>query len=367
MTLRLVYRAYGGENLKNRPSFFSKRVALASFVRAAEEADAEITFLNDGPMPPELTELMAGRGEQVPIPGGPIGLRGSYVKGLLLPSERGWAEDDIVYFCEDDYLHTQDSLTSLIRAAAELKHATYFTLHGNLPRTRADFPPGWVPRPSEHVGKTSWMNIPSTTSTFGARVGTIAEDMPIFRQCMRPFRRSFLDHETCLLYQGYQPYDLNGLLAGPIERRGHGIGAAAKNAFLIPFRLQNEASCSNEATPATPALLLGPQPRVPPRVRTLGARSRLGTGSRADREVGCRRGPSGRAGSLAARVTSVGRFGTALATASRNRGASAHSERSFLHVTVESRFRVLASRCTGVGHQKVGADQDAVAHAARVG
>jgi hypothetical protein len=36
MTLRLVYRSYGGENTKRRPHYYSKVLTLTSFVQAAQ-------------------------------------------------------------------------------------------------------------------------------------------------------------------------------------------------------------------------------------------------------------------------------------------------------------------------------------------
>jgi hypothetical protein len=237
MTLRMVYRSYGGENMKSRPPFYSKLLALASFVHAAEAADAEVTFLNDGPLPADRAALMAGRGEIISIAGGPIGLRGSYIKSLGMPADKGWPPDDLVYFCEDDYLHTADAFTRLAAAAELIPSASYFALHGDLPRSSDEFPPKWKRRPDATVEDSTWTNIPSTTSTFGGRVGAIADDMPIFKQCMRPFRRSFLDHETCLLYQGFGPYNLRGLFTGSKERRGEGVAAVAKHAVLLPFRV----------------------------------------------------------------------------------------------------------------------------------
>ena len=63
-TVHLVLRSYGGENLKRRPSYYSKLLALTSFVRAASRLpDAEVIFLNDGPVPPLHLELMERFGE----------------------------------------------------------------------------------------------------------------------------------------------------------------------------------------------------------------------------------------------------------------------------------------------------------------
>ena len=238
MTTRLVYRSYGGENRKSRPWYYSKLLSLASFVRAAEAADLDITFVNDGPIPADRMALMARRGEVVPVAHGPAGMRTSYLTGLQQATERKWDDDDVAYFCEDDYLHTVDAFATLTAAAQELPQVAYFTLHGTRERDPAvDYPHGWQPRPDLRAAGVAWTHIPSTTSTFGGRVGAVKEDMGIFRQCMRPFRRTFLDHETCLLYQGYRPYNLAELFVGLPERRGTDLGSIAKTAVLVPFRV----------------------------------------------------------------------------------------------------------------------------------
>ena len=238
MTIRLVYRSYGGENRKSRPVYYSKLLALASFVRAAEAADLSITFINDGPIPADRKALMARRGELVPIANGPAGMRTSYLTGLHQATERNWADDDVAYFCEDDYLHTIDAFATLTAAAEQLPQVAYFTLHGARKREPAvDFPHGWRPQPDLTAANIGWSHIPSTTSTFGGRVGAVKQDMGIFRQCMRPFRRTFLDHETCLLYQGYPPYNLPEIFTGLPEHRSSGFASIAKTAVLVPFRV----------------------------------------------------------------------------------------------------------------------------------
>lgn len=238
MGTRLVYRSYGGENRKSRPGYYSKLLALASFVRAADAADLDIVFVNDGPIPPDRMALMARRGQVVHVANGPAGMRTSYLTGLLQATERRWGDDDVAYFCEDDYLHTVDAFATLAAAAEQLPEVAYFTLHGTSERDPAvDFPHGWQPRQDLSAAGISWTNIPSTTSTFGGRVGAVKQDMGIFRQCMRPFRRTFLDHETCLLYQGYPPYNLVEIFTGMPDRWATDVASMAKTAVMVPFRV----------------------------------------------------------------------------------------------------------------------------------
>ncbi|MET0734080.1 MAG: hypothetical protein ABWY55_00325 [Microbacterium sp.] len=245
MTLRLVYRLYGGENLKGRPGFYSKRTSLASFARAAVAADTELDVLADGPLPDDLRTLASRFGRVHDLPGGPVGMRRSFLAALGAPDRFGWDDDDIVYFCEDDYLHHPDALVRLRDAAAAIPGADYFALYASTPAHPA-VPPGveyalpedWAPHPDARVDGVTWINVPSTTSTFGARVGALRADMGIIRQGMIPYKTRLLDHEMCLVYQGRFPYTAAEVFIGPEETRSRsGLALAAESLVLTPFRL----------------------------------------------------------------------------------------------------------------------------------
>jgi hypothetical protein len=87
------------------------------------------------------------------------------------------------------------------------------------------------------VGERNWVRFYSTTATFGARVGILREDMGIFRWCTIPHRNMFRDHDTALVYQGFEPHSyrrlahnlLGGAPGTPKER--------LREAFLAPFLL----------------------------------------------------------------------------------------------------------------------------------
>ncbi|WP_040155474.1 hypothetical protein [Mobilicoccus massiliensis] len=244
MTVHLIYRSYGGENLKSRPAWFSKLLCAASFARAAENADLRVTWLNDGPVPEDRMRLFEQFGEVMTIAGGPVGMRRSYVTGLRLAIESDWPDDDIVYFCEDDYLHTPDAVEALV-AAEKQPAISYVALYGATPglaneREYPDgyqYPQGWPERPRIEADGFTWTPVISTASTFGARLGALRADYPIFRQAMVPFRNRYLDHETCVLYQGQHPYHGKEFFFGP---RGDFVPSArgvARAVFLVPFRV----------------------------------------------------------------------------------------------------------------------------------
>ncbi len=210
MALHVVYRSYGTENAKGRPHWYSKALALHSLVRAAEAAGCGIVFLNNGPVPGHLVAVMREAGEIVDLPG--VSMRRSFHTALRLPQDRGWADDDVVYFCEDDYLHLPHALTHLRQAVEDLG-ADYYALYGRHrmvdgeqagrwswhptpdPAEPSPEPAGWEPLGPVRVGEHHWVRLTGTTATFGARAGALRADLPIFLQAGLPHRRMFRDRD----------------------------------------------------------------------------------------------------------------------------------------------------------------------------
>ena len=241
--LRLVYRSYGGENWKNRPSYYSKRMALLSFIRAAEAVAAtgfgiDVIFVNDGPVPDPIQELQRGIGRIVELP--QVGLRGSYVFGLRTPEILGWADDDLVWFSEDDYLYQAHALTNLVAAAAAMPAADYFALYGfvygQLPDSQMPpRPRGWQPAVAGTVEGVRWERILSTTSSFGGRAGALKADYGIFRFCMVPHKNMFRDHDTCVVVQGFEPHRYSTLARSVVSPAGRSAKEWVRDTSLLPF------------------------------------------------------------------------------------------------------------------------------------
>lgn len=244
MTIRVVYRSYGGANTKERPPWFSKELALRSMLRAVEEAGAEIVFLNDGPMGADLVELMHSYGEVVTLPG--VGLQASYLEALRLPIRRGWAPEDIAYFAEDDYLHTPDALLRLAEAADVLP-ADYYTLYGldpalgirqdpNVGRNERVVPRGWAPPAPVECNGVRWIGVPAATSTFGVRVRVLSEDWRISWQACLGNRKTLRDRDVSLTLQGYQSHPWPRLVRDLMMLSPGTPSGRARNAFLVPFK-----------------------------------------------------------------------------------------------------------------------------------
>ena len=244
-TQHLVYRSYGGENRKRRPHYYSKLLTLTSFVRAATRLpQADITFLNNGPVAADRLAIMQRFGRVVQLADEPLGLRSSYRAALLLSTTEPWSDDDVVSYVEDDYLFTEDAFLALAEAASELPQASYFTMYGDCPdysdpevTITYSLPRHWAPRPDLRTGGRVWFNRASITSTFSARVGVLRSDLPVFIACMRPFRKRYLDHETCLIYQGVVPYHGRQLLVGLAGDFVPSLRGVVRTVVLVPFRI----------------------------------------------------------------------------------------------------------------------------------
>ena len=189
--LRVIYRFYAGDNYKLRPSYYSKRLTLVSFLRAFKAlGDAgRVVFVNDGSPDEDVLHVMQQTGEVVFTDHGSS--RNSYLAALKMPRERGWQED-IVWFAEDDYLYAPDALTQLIRAANAVSEADYFALHGSIAVAKRECltaqPPVWV-EPLHRSGNgvrldgRFWRRVDGVTSTFGMRREALRQDERLLWLC----------------------------------------------------------------------------------------------------------------------------------------------------------------------------------------
>jgi hypothetical protein len=213
--LRIVMRSYGGENMKDRPSYYSKLVCLASLVRAARAVSPapEIVFVNDGPIPGDREAVMRAAGEVVQLEAGSN--RSSYREAVALAVGRPWVDPDLVWFAEDDYLYRPDAFLRLLEGAAApaLAEADYFALYGGSafdtstgrlharerPERGANSDPSAIP-----LGQVRWYRGLATTSSFGVRRGALVQDARLLR--LVPFTGGAWDRTTCLTAQGLRPF-----------------------------------------------------------------------------------------------------------------------------------------------------------------
>lgn len=238
MGMRAIYRSYGGENLKNRPAFYSKTTALLSFLRAAERTDVDVVFMNDGPVPAETLRIMRDRGEIVQIGPG-AGLRGSWMAMVRLAAS--WDPDQVVWFSEDDYLYAPEALEHFAQAVNEMPDVDYFALYGSTDRhsfygdlQRSREPRNWLPV-TRTIDGHDWVRIYATTSSFGARSAALAEDMGIVRLSMVPHKKMFRDRDLMVMAQGYEPHRWSDLARAMVGLSTGSVKQRLREAALTPF------------------------------------------------------------------------------------------------------------------------------------
>ncbi|MGD0103345.1 MAG: hypothetical protein ABSC06_04830 [Rhodopila sp.] len=215
--LHIIYRSHGGDNTKNRPDYYSKLLALTSFIRCAQRLSigAADIFLNDGPITQDRLRIMEKWGEVVARSN--LGARGSMQTALKIPALRAWRDDHLVWFSEDDYLYLPRALNGLITATKAFPDASYFALYAMFGSRMPNGDPSTdrIPRQCSEseitiVHGRPWRRTVSTTSTFGSRVKPLIEDRLTMQVAIRS--GGAWDHTTCLMYQGLTPYPMSSLL-----------------------------------------------------------------------------------------------------------------------------------------------------------
>jgi hypothetical protein len=264
--LHAIYRSYGGENRKSRPAYYSKLLALASFVRAADqlESPVDLTFLNDGPVASEVYRVMQSVGRVVPFDR--LGQRGSRAKALTLALGCNGDESDVVWLAEDDYLYRPDALERLLSAARLIPWASYFALYASFPPLEAEMSGdedsialrGWRDQGGVTVHGHEWRHAVSTTGTWGARLPALRRDRQLFRVAL--YSAHDWDHWTCQAYQGYVPFRGRWLLEDPTTRGTESVKSRIKVLCATPIKVVVDAMAYRRAR--QPGLLVAPRPAL---------------------------------------------------------------------------------------------------------
>lgn len=237
--LRIVYRSTGLENDKPRPAYYSKTLALASVLRAAEQLTdrPEIVFLNDGEIPRDRLAIMEAHGKVRAVRGGSN--RATFRAAVAREAALSAGSDHIVWFAEDDYLYRPDSLTTLVAATVAFPDADYFALYGSdaLDKTsprgrpvRRTAPGAELDPDARTVGAATWFRAYSTTSTFAVRSPILLQDARLLR--LLPYSGGAWDMATCLTYQGYRPFRPSDLLPSGGMPAWRGIARALIRAAI---------------------------------------------------------------------------------------------------------------------------------------
>lgn len=199
------YRTSAAGNAKPRPHWFSRRVALRSFLLAADRIGAEVVVVADGGLPAELRDLVPG--EVVEVRGG------SAAKGFRRLLDVADVGTGLVWFAEDDHLYRPEALAAVHEALQALPHADYasvYTPDNSAWHARSPSQPAHRgPQQRWQVGDRVWQRTWDSVSSFGLRAEALRQDRALLRLCSRcggPW-----DHACVLAVQGQQPYPWRAL------------------------------------------------------------------------------------------------------------------------------------------------------------
>lgn len=163
---------------KPRPSFFTREGCFNSFLNTMDE-DCELTVCFDG--------IVSGSGHFLENPkyndkfnlveknGGNDGK--SFLNLLETAIESNFADDDIIYFVEDDYLHNI-GWTKILKEGFKFIDVDYITLYDHNDKY-------FFPMYEELLAKVGvtpsvhWKTIPNTTNTYACFGKTLRRDYSI--------------------------------------------------------------------------------------------------------------------------------------------------------------------------------------------
>ncbi len=178
MNFIFLYRLYPKENSKNRPAFYSKELALKSFLAAYDKVVFNkrlIIALDASYLPVSYQAILSNTVYDIQFFGG-IGNLKSYQRTIdLLESNM---ESDFFYISEDDYLYKHDALNEFSQAICNFTHVDYITLYDHPDRyTRSD---NQTPFGGDKIlvsANYHWRTVESTCMTFGGRLDSLKKDI----------------------------------------------------------------------------------------------------------------------------------------------------------------------------------------------
>lgn len=165
------------------PDWFSKKEVFDNFLRTTDFEQARLTVFFDG----NESSLFSQRLLDFPIVYGHFGTdRESYRALVEHVYNMQYADDDILYFLEDDYLH-RPGWTQIMTDGFRTLNAGILTLYDHPDKYHSNafkFLQSGI-RLSSYC---HWRTIPSTTNTFAIRAGLLKKHIEVFRNY-------WLDHE----------------------------------------------------------------------------------------------------------------------------------------------------------------------------
>lgn len=163
---------------KSRHDWFSREKIWKNLKNTADE-NTEITVMFDGT--PNADHFLSKDTEGYNLVckhGGNDGA--SFLNVLEYLKTQTFADDDIIYLLEDDYIH-QPGWGKILREGFEYVGVDYITLYDHNDKY-------WYPMYQDLVSKiictpsTHWRNVPNTTNTYACLAPTLFNDMNIHLQ-----------------------------------------------------------------------------------------------------------------------------------------------------------------------------------------
>lgn len=185
--MKIIYRISDTGYNKIKPSYIGNEECLKNFCNIFYDYISDINVIADNCSEPTLT-MIKKYIDLVNIEKVSIG-HGAGTFNLALDKALGWADNEVVYFVENDYLHKQSADFMLMQAFETIK-PDYATLYDHpdkyLPSLLGGNP--FVEDDGGEItkvycsGDCHWKLTNSTTMTFAANVRTLREDESILRK-----------------------------------------------------------------------------------------------------------------------------------------------------------------------------------------
>jgi hypothetical protein len=187
--MQLYYRISDKSYDKPKLIGATKETCLMNFIMAFKDVIYDKIWTHDEPPPKDYCppiRIFADRCERTTVKmisetGYPLYLSDSGNAGSLREAIKAalhWPDDELIYFCEDDYLHLSCAPKYLEEG---IKRADYVSLYDHPDKYTRHYNGGEhckvFKTPSSH-----WRTTVSTCMTFGARVKTLKEDLEIWEK-----------------------------------------------------------------------------------------------------------------------------------------------------------------------------------------
>lgn len=180
---------------KPRPAWFDKRRCFEGLrAEIPDVRDLIVVYDHTNPVLPAYIEEASSAGHRVVL--AECGSdRRSMLAALKTAFSANLADDDIVYFVEDDYLHMPGWRRALLEAF-EHGVAQYVTLYDHPNKYGATYSYN-IPRVTLLTPSTHWQTAVSTTNTFAATFKTLHRDLSVHVKAATAGEHH-IDHEKFL-------------------------------------------------------------------------------------------------------------------------------------------------------------------------